>query len=339
MSPSWLPVLVAILTLATGARAESVANFFHTHPVTLIAGFPPGGGYDANVRLLARRFGAFIPGHPTVIAANMPGAGSLTAANYLYNSAPADGTVMAMFASSSAVEPYLNNPAANFDPLKFSWLGSMSSDVAYCGLWQGPGVPSSFAETLQHEVLIGGGVPAAITYQHPTIIRNVLGAKFKVINGYAGTRDISLAMSRGEVNGTCGLYTSSIKSQWSQELASGQLKLIIQMGPKKLTTFGDIPSVYDFVTSEEQRAILDVHFQQMLLARPLAAPPGTPPERLEALKGAFAATLADPEFLQMAATAGIDIDLVTTDQIRKLLGGLASLSPQIRQKALEVMGR
>src|SRR5438270_6554236 len=215
------------LAAATGfAHADSVSDFYKGKTINLIAGFPPGGGYDTYVRILARHYGHFIPGQPTVVASNMPGAGSLTAANQIYNKTAPDGLSLAMFASSAAMEPLLGNKAALFDATKFSWIGSMSNDVAFCGVWQGPGIATSFDEMLTKETIWGGGAAAAITFQHPMVLKNVLHAKIKVISGYAGTRDINLAMQRGEVNGTCGLFGSSIKSQFADDVKAGRLKIV-----------------------------------------------------------------------------------------------------------------
>src|SRR3954462_3747751 len=317
------------LAAATGiAQADSVSDFYKGKTINLIAGFPPGGGYDTYVRVLARHYGRFIPGQPQVVASNMPGAGSLTAANQIYNKATPDGLSLAMFASSAAIEPLLGNKAALFDATKFSWIGSMSNDVAYCGVWQGPGVPATFDEMLTKESIWGGGAAAAITFQHPMVLKNVLHAKIKVIPGYAGTRDINLAMQRGEVNGTCGLFGSSIKSQFANDVNSGRLKIVIQMGSKLSDEFGKVPSVFDYAKTDMDRAVLDVHFKQLLLGRPWAAPPGVPAPRLKALRDALASTMKDPEFLNEANRAGLDIDPASPEEVESLLKRFAAFPPE-----------
>jgi len=336
----WLCGLgIAAALCAGAARAEPVGDFYRGKTLNLILGFPPGGGYDSNIRVLARHLGKYVPGQPTVTVSNMPGVGSMLALNHLYKSAPADGTTLAMFASSALMEPFLGDKSAAFDPLKFSWIGSMSQDVAFCGVWRAPGVPETFDDMLKTESIWGGGAASAITYQHPMVLKNVLGAKFKVVPGYAGTRDIYLAMQRGEVNGMCGLFTSSIQSQWDKEVKSGQLNLVVQMGPKKTDAFGPVPSVFDYARADDQRAILDFHFRQLLLARPLAGPPDVPADRLAALRKAFFQTLDDPEFRSDAAKMGVDVDPVSVEQITGLLTQFSKLSPEIRQKALDAMGR
>jgi tripartite-type tricarboxylate transporter receptor subunit TctC len=326
----------------SGARADAVSDFYSRKTLTLIAGFPPGGGYDTYVRVLARHYGRFIPGSPSVVPANMPGAGSMNAANHLFSDEPSDGTVLGEFASSAVMEPLLGNKAARFDPTKFSWIGSMSQDIAYCGVWQTPGAAATFDDMLRQnakETIFGGGAPAAITYQHPMILKNVLGANIRVIPGYAGTRDIDLAMHRGEVNGECGLYASSIKAQFLDDVKSGRLKLVIQMGPHKSSEFGAIPSVFDYAKTGEQRAVLELYFDQLVLGRPLAGPPKMPADRLAALRAAFMATMKDKAFTAEAQRVGLDIDPASADEVDKLLQHFATFSPEIFAKARQAIGR
>lgn len=338
-----LKFILLILGLAgatpSPAAGDAVADFFKGKTVSLVIGYSPGGGYDANARALARHYGKFIPGQPTVVVQNMPGAGSLLAANHIYARAAADGTVLGMFSSQAAIEPMFGNKEASFDSAKFAWIGSMAQEVVFCGVWQTPGAPTTFDELMTREVIFGTTAPAGITYQHPAILNSVLGAKMRLIPGYPGTREITLAMQKGEVNGTCGLFTSSIKVQLNDEVASGKFKLVVQMGPKRSEEFGKIPSVYDYAKTAEQRAVLDVHFKQLLLSRPLAGPPAIPADRLKALRDAFAATLKDPEFLAEAERSGLEIDYASSDEIAGLLRQYAGFSPEVFRQAAAAMGR
>src|SRR5260221_70412 len=325
--------------LPGAARADSVSDFYAGRTLSLLAGFPPGGGYDTYVRVLARHFGKFIPGHPAVVPSNMPGAGSLLAANYLYAKAPNDGLTLAMFAASAAMEPLLGNKSALFDAAKFSWIGSMSQDIAYCGVWQTPGAAKTFDEMMTKETIFGGGATAAITFQHPMVLKNVLGANIRVIPGYPGTREVNLAMHRGEVNGVCGLYVSTIKASFADEVTSGQLKPVIQMGNKLSEEYGNVPSVFDYAKTDMDRAVLDVHFKQLLLGRGVAGPPGIPADRLKALRAALFATMKDKDFLAEADKVGLDIDPASAEEVEQLLVRFAAYPPEVFRKAQEAIGR
>jgi tripartite-type tricarboxylate transporter receptor subunit TctC len=331
--------LLCAAAMSGTAKADSVSDFYAGKNLSLLAGFPPGGGYDTYVRVLARHYGKFIPGHPAVVPSNMPGAGSLLAANYLYAKASNDGLTLAMFAASAAMEPLLGNKSALFDATRFSWIGSMSQDIAYCGVWQTPGAAKSFDEMMTKETIFGGGATSAITYQHPMVLKNVLGANIRVIPGYPGTREVNLAMHRGEVNGTCGLYVSTIKSTFQDEVTSGQLKPVIQMGNKRSDEYGNVPSVFDFAKTDTDRAVLDVHFKQLLLGRGLAGPPGIPADRLKALRDALVATMKDKDFLAEAEKVGLDIDPASAEEVEQLLVRFAAYPPEVFRKAQEAIGR
>jgi tripartite-type tricarboxylate transporter receptor subunit TctC len=324
---------------AQSARADAVSDFYAGKTLSLLAGFPPGGGYDTYARVLARHYGKFIPGHPAVVPSNMPGAGSLLAANYLYAKAPNDGLTLAMFAASAAMEPLLGNKSALFDVTRFSWIGSMSQDIAYCGVWQTPTAAKTFDEMMTKETIFGGGATASIIYQHPLVLKNVLGANIRMIPGYPGTREVNLAMHRGEVNGVCGLYVSTIKATFLDEVTSGQLKPVIQMGNKRSDEYGNVPSVFDFAKNDMDRAVLDVHFKQLLLGRPLAGPPGIPADRLQALRDALVATMKDKDFRAEADKIGLDIDPASAEEVEQLLVRFAAYPPEVFRKAQEAIGR
>ena len=329
----------ALLWVQTPAQADPVEDFYKGKTFTFVSGYPPGGGYDAYARIFGRHFGRFLPGHPTVVVNSMPGAGSMLAANYLYNNAPADGTVVGLFGSSVLMEPLFGNPAAKFDARKYSWLGSMSQDVSHCGMWVSPGVPMTFQDMFKTKSVIGGGAPAAVTYQHPMILKNVLGVNIDVVAGYPGSREINLAMARGEVNGTCALFTSSINTQYADDVKSGRMKIVVQMGAKKMNTFGDVPSVYDFAKTDEQRQIMEAHFAPLMLARPIMGPPAIPTDRLAALRNAFFDMMKDKDFLEEAQKTGIEIDPVTPDVVQALLYKFSSYPPDIMQKAAKALER
>jgi tripartite-type tricarboxylate transporter receptor subunit TctC len=342
------PRMPAAAIIATGMAAailgsgSAQAADFKGETISVQIGYGPGGGYDTYGRVLARHYGRFIPGNPTVIPRNMPGAGSLRAANFIFNTAPKSGTELGIFSASTAMEPLMGNEEAKFDPAKFSWIGSMNQDISFCGVWQQPGAATSFQQMLGPsgpQTVFGSSGPAAISHQHPLVLKNLLGARVSVISGYEGNKEVNLAMQRGEVNGACGLFLSTIKAQFLRDVQEGRLKLVIQMGPKTTDEFGPVPSVFDFVKDEDDRKVLELHFGQVLLGRPLAGPPGMAEERLAALRKAFTELMKDPEFLADAQKANLDIDPATGEQVHSLLVRFADYPKNIIQKAKAAIGR
>jgi tripartite-type tricarboxylate transporter receptor subunit TctC len=339
---SWRSYLLSLFLSAAipaAAMGQPASEPFKGQTISIEIGYGPGGGYDTYARALARHYGRFIPGNPAVVPKNMPGAGSLRAANYIFNLAPKDGTELGAWAASTVMEPLMGNDQAKFDAAKFSWIGSMNQDISFCGLWLRPGGPQSFADMFKVETVFGSAGQASISHQHPLILKNVLGAKVNVITGYAGTREVNLAMQRGEVHGACGLFLSSIKSQYLNDVQEGRLKLVIQMGPKTTDIFGPVPSVFDFAKSDEERRVLELHFKQILLGRPIAAPPDVPSGIVETLRTAFMRTIHDPEFLEDARKVNIDIDPVSGADVEELLRQFADYPTAIIRKARAAIGR
>jgi tripartite-type tricarboxylate transporter receptor subunit TctC len=324
------------------ASAPAQPRDFRGETISIQIGYGPGGGYDTYGRMLARHYGRFIPGNPNVVAKNMPGAGSLRAANHVYNLTARDPVDIALVSASTIVEPLMGNEQAKFDAAKFGWIGSMNQDISFCGVWQTQGLPTTFPDMLKpdaKELIFGSAGPAAISHQHPLILKNVIGAKIRVIAGYEGQKQVNLAMQRGEVHGACGLFVSSIKAQWLPNVKAGQLKLFLQMGPKKSNEFGPVDDVFDFVKTDDDRKVLEFHFKQTILGRPFAAPPSLSKDRLELLRKAFLDTLKDPEFLADAKKANLDLDIATADEVQRLLVEFASYPKSIIDKAKAAIGR
>jgi tripartite-type tricarboxylate transporter receptor subunit TctC len=336
---------IAVVFLATAlagpVRAQSPVDF-KGETITIQIGYGPGGGYDTYGRALARHLGRFLPGNPVVTPKNMPGAGSLRAANHIYLLSATDPVEIAIFSASAAMEPLMGNDQAKFEATRFGWIGSMNQDVSFCGVWQGPGIPNTFSDMLKRdskELIFGSAGPAAISHQHPLILKNVLGANIRVIAGYAGQKEVNLAMQRGEVHGTCALFVSSIKTQWMPDVQAGRLKLFLQMGPKTTNEFGSVPDVFDFVKSAEDRQVLELHFKQTILGRPFAASPNLPKPRLAALRNAFLDTMKDRDFLADAQKMNLDLDIATAEEVEALLVQFANYPKSVIDRAKAAIGR
>src|SRR5262245_51124561 len=323
------------------APAKAQADF-RGETISIQIGYGPGGGYDTYGRALARHYGRFIPGNPNVVPKNMPGAGSLRAANYVYNLIARDPIDIALVAASTVVEPRMGNDRAKFDPTKFGWIGSMNQDISFSGVWLAPGLPTTCADMIKpggKELIFGSAGPAAISHQHPLVLKNVLGANIRVISGYEGQKEVNLATQRGEVHGACGLFVSSIKAQWLPDVQAGRLKLFLQMGPKTTDQFGSVHDVFEFVKTDVDRKVLELHFKQTILGRPFAASPNLAKERLAMLRKAFLDTMQDREFLADAQKINLDIDVATPEQVEALLRQFADYPKTVIEKARAAIGR
>src|SRR5215208_1439255 len=246
---------VAVAVALSASAATQTSADLKGETININIGYPAGGAPDLYFRVLARHFGHHIPGNPIIVPKNMPGAGTLRAANYVYNVAAKDGTELANFSSSAMVEPLMNNDQAKFDATKFSWVGSMNQEINFCGIWQRPGAPTSFADMLTKEtVFASSGGLTSFGYQHPLIFKNVLGANVRTVSGYPGLPQAYIAMQRGEANGLCGLVRTHIKTLWPQGTQEGRFKLIVQLGPKTTNELGDhVANIFDFAKPKKIR--------------------------------------------------------------------------------------
>jgi tripartite-type tricarboxylate transporter receptor subunit TctC len=325
---------VALIALTHPALAQNVADFYRGRNVTLVIGFSAGGGYDLYGRLLARHLGKHIPGQPGIVAQNREGAGSERAVLYLYNAAPKDGSVIGTFSRSMAVAPLL--VGAPFDATKLTWLGSISSDVSVCMMWHTSPI-KTFDDMLAQPFTVGGLSKDADPDIFAMVLRNMFGAKLKLVSGYPGTNDGTLAMERGEVNGMCGISWSTAKARHADWMKGGKVNFPVQFGLRKEADIADVPAVTDLAKDEEQRRMLRLILAGQAMARPYAAPPGIPDDRRQALIDAFNATMKDREFLADADKLKADVSPVSAGEIERLLADVYATPKDIVAKAARAM--
>jgi tripartite-type tricarboxylate transporter receptor subunit TctC len=316
------------------ARADAVADFYRGKTVSVVIGFSVGGGYDLYARLLARHLGRHIPGQPNVLPQNREGAGSERATLYLYNAAPKDGTVIGTFSRSMVVAPLLIN--APFDATRFSWLGSISSDVSVCMTWQTSQI-ATFSDMLAKPFTMGGLGKDADPDIFANVLRNMFGAKLKLVSGYPGTNDATLAMERGEVNGMCGVSWSTAKARHMDWIKSKRVNMPVQFGLRKEADIPEVPAVTDLAKGDEQTKMLRLILTGQAMARPYVAPPGIPADRHQALIAAFEATMKDPDFLADAEKAQVDVVPVTAREIQALLSEVYATPKDIVAKAAKAI--
>ena len=303
------------------ASADPVEDFYRGRNVTMVIGYSVAGGYDNYARVVARHLGNHIPGHPTVLPQNMPGAGSLRSANWLYNAAPKDGSVIGMFSRGMAMEPLIGTSQTSFDAQKFSWLGSGTNEVSTCVTWHESAV-KTWADALKIPFTVGGEGSGSDPDIFATVVRNVFGVKLRLVSGYPGSAEVALAIERREVEGRCGWSYSSLRQQRPDWITRKQVNILVQLALAKSPELPDVPLITDFATTDRQRQILRLVFSRQAMARPFVAPPGIPPERKQALRVAFERTMADADFLAEARQRGLEVNPVTGADIDKLIDEL-----------------
>jgi tripartite-type tricarboxylate transporter receptor subunit TctC len=329
--------LAALLALAaTAARADAVADFYKGKQVNLIVGYGPGGGYDIYARLLARHFGRFIPGNPNVIVQNMPGAGSLRAVNYLYNIAPKDGTVIGMFSRNMPLIGLLGgNANAQFNPRRFTWLGSSSSFVndAYVLIVRKDAPVQSIDEARRHDLpplVLGGTAEGATGNDVPIILRDTIGLHVKQVVGYPDSTAIFLAIERGEVHGRTVDLSSvkSVKPEWLKP--DSGFRVLVQFAREtRHPDFPDVPTARELAKNEAARALIELAELPYTLSRPFAAPPDVPLERANALQRAFLAVHGDPQYMAEAARLRLDVSPIVGDEVLQAIDRIARASPEL----------
>jgi tripartite-type tricarboxylate transporter receptor subunit TctC len=319
----WRPLVLALCvcacTIASQAKADTVADFYKGRAVTVVVSSSAAGGYDTLARALARYMGKHVPGNPAFIVRNMPGAGGMTATNFLYNNADKDGSVIGLVQNNTPFEPLFGTKEARYDPVKFNWLGSPSSETAMVLLWHSVPV-STVAELRSREVAVGvsgaNSTPAFFT----RLLNATLGTKMKPINGYPGQNDVLLAMERRELDGHPSAFFSSVRSTRPTWLREKTAKAVLQYGPEKLAELPDVPFAPDLVANDEDKLTMQAAFAPLALGRPFLIPPGVPAERVAALRAAFAATMADGEFLAEGERMGLGLNAPRTGaQIQEIM--------------------
>src|SRR5215468_10912966 len=320
------------------AHAQSVEDFYRGKSVNLIIGYSVGGGYDLYGRLVSRHIGKHIPGRPAIVPQNMTGAGSLRAAQYIYSVAPKDGTVFGTFGRTIPTAPLLTPAQATFDSTRFTWLGSVTNEVSSCVTWHTSPV-KTWNDILTREVTMGGEGPGADPDVYALLFKNVFGARIRLVVGYHGTNDISLAMERGEVDGFCGLSWSTLKARHLQAMNDGKLNIIVQAALKKQPELAKVPLASELTQDREKLQILKLFLASQETARPFAGPPGLPADRKAALIRAFDATMKDPEFLAEAQKLNMDVNPLNAKGVDDILAELYATPKAVLEKAAQATSK
>jgi tripartite-type tricarboxylate transporter receptor subunit TctC len=320
-----------------GARADPIADFYSGKSVQLVIGYAPGGGYDIYARTLARHMARHIPGNPSIVVQNMPGAGSIKAANYLYNIAPKDGTAFGGFSRGAFLDPLLGRgDGVQYVAAKYGWLGSISNEVGVCAFRADSGI-ATWQDMQTKSYVIGSTGAGADSDVFPTVLLKMFGLPVKVVTGYHSAADVVLAITRKEVDGRCGWSWSSLMA-WNKDMyQSKTINVALQLASEKLAELPDTPSILEVARGAEQQAALKLILSRQMMARPYVAPPGIPRERLNALRAAFDATMKDPQFLAEAQRQDLEVRPVSGPEADALINEIYASPPAVVKLAIEVM--
>ena len=328
-----LAALGAILSLQSASVAQ---DFYAGKTVTIFSGHQPGSLYDTNARFLARHLPRFLPGNPTVIVRNMPGAGTLAASNHVATVAPKDGTALALVARGVAIEPLIGGQGARFEPLKLHWIGSTSQEVSVIAVRADIGV-KTLDDAKVREVVLAASGGDGVTF--PNALNKLLGTKFRSLSGYRSSAEMSLAIERRETDGRGSWSWSAFRNDGMAMFKRGELNLLVQMGTSKVPELPQVPLVMDLAKDTEQRQILEVLLAAQAMAWPMFAPAEVAPERVAMLRSAYIAMLKDAEAIADARKTGIEIDPASGAAINEMLTRVYATPPAVIEQARELVGR
>jgi len=330
--------VIALAVTAPACAQDAVAAFFSGRQISIIVGSSAGGGYDTYARLVARHFGSHIPGNPTVVVQNMPGAGSAKSVGYINSVAPRDGTAIAAFYPPVILAPLLEDAGAQFDATRLNYLGSANSDTYLCVV-RSDAPATTLADALRREVILGASAEGGTTRDLPALLNNLIGTRFRIVTGYAGSKEITLAIERNEVSGACGIGWTGLPAlhpDWFEK------KLVVVMAQLSMTGHPDlnrmgVPLAPAYARSEDDRKVMELVFSQGSYGRPYVLPPGVPPQRVAALRTAFMDTLRDPALAAEARTMQLDLDAMSGDELQALVAKLYALPPAIVARAKKAL--
>ena len=325
---------VASLWSFTPSHAQTVEQFYRGRTINMLVGFNPGGAYDPYARAVARYLPRYLPGAPTIVIKNMPGVGSVLAANHLYNVSPKDGSELGVIAGSAAIQPVFGTKVTQYDGQKFTWLGSANEETGGCFAWHT--APFHTAKDLfDREMIVGAS--GASNLEYPTVLNAMLGTKMKVVRGYSGPGTIMLAVERGEVQGMCGSVLTFVNAQHPDWVRDNKVRMLIQIGLQRSALMGDTPFVMDFAKNEDDKRVLRVLVGWNIMGRPFLAPPDIPADRKAALTRAFDAAMQDPEFRADAAKQRLEVASIGGAQIDGFLADVYSTPKPLVDRAADIL--
>jgi tripartite-type tricarboxylate transporter receptor subunit TctC len=329
---SW--ICFPALLLISAVQPTQADEFYRGKSIDVIVASAPGGGYDLYARLLARYMSRSLPGNPTFVVQNMPGAGGVRATQFLFNVAPKDGTVIGVIPREAPLIPLLEpDKGVQFNAAEFNWIGSPQQELGLL-IVNSRSPAQTLQELRQKSIVVSATGPGAAPSVFPRILNDVLGTKFKVVDGYAGSQEALLAVEKGEVDGhVSGGSSSGFRGRIDPWIANGQAKVLLQLGFRKDDAYPLAPLALDLVQNADDRQLLELVFSPQLVGRPFIAPPGLPPERVALLQASFDQTMENPEFLAEAKRLQMEVNPVRGDDIKKLLQRVYAMPAGLIERA------
>lgn len=323
-----------IATLAGSAQADALEDFYKTKQLRLIVGTSPGGGYDLLARLVARHMGNFVPGKPKVIVENMPGAGSILLANYIYNVAPSDGTAMGLVQRGVLLAQLTEQNGVRFDISKFNWIGNITAENGVVAVWKNSPI-KTFADLQARQIAVGSTGPTSDTNASALLLNSIAGTKLKIVSGYPGTAEVLLAMERGELDAVSDL-------SWSEQIkqlvtVDQSMRVVAQHGETRASNVPDVPATLEFVTDPQDRDVARLYYGLKTIARPIMTGPNVPAERAAALRAAFDAMIKDASFQQDAVKGKWDLSPGDHKSIEDFLAFSQKASPSVRSRITQLL--
>jgi tripartite-type tricarboxylate transporter receptor subunit TctC len=318
------------------AAAQSVADFYRGKQIIFMVGSSPGGGYDAIMRLVARHIVNHIPGNPGAIVQNTPGGGSLTMTNRIVRVAPQDGTVMGLVQRGVLLAQLTKQSNVQFDVTKLNWIGSVSPEISLVVAWSTSPIKTP-QDLLTKQLIVGGTGATSDLEASARLLNATIGAKFKIVSGYPGQGDVSLAMERGEIQGTADWSWSEIKARHADYLEGKKITLLMQNALRKSPDLPDVPLAIDFIKDDTDRKVAELYFGLKEVARPILMAPGVPADRLAALRAAFDMLRDDPDFKADAEKVGIEVDPTPARKIEEYIKLTTSASPEVVRRLTEIL--
>jgi tripartite-type tricarboxylate transporter receptor subunit TctC len=334
---AWLCAAALWLGCVSPAGADAVSDFYRGKTISLYVSFPPGGGYDIYARVLAPHFSRHIPGNPVIAIKNMEGGSGVKAASYISTVTPQDGTSIGLFLDTLTLGKVLGGPG-EFDPLKLAWIGRIVSTATVSVVWHTSPVQSIEAAK-QKEIVIAASVPSNSSSFIPTALNDLVGTKFKIIRGYHGSPPMALAMERGEVHAIGGMSWEAIQMTKPDWLAERKVRILYAQGAHRIKELPNDPGLLDFAVDEKSRKILGLLGGGPDIGRSIVAEPGIPPERAAALRKAFMATMADPEFVTDMRKRNLNVEPLSSEDVQRTVEAAVATPRELVEQAKRYAGQ